>query len=111
MRHVTVVKITDTRPFPFSKEVFHATRTSLAPAHSAADRLPRLDAIPAAPPQTAATWLTIQPVTAIQIGALEMILVQPSTTFFVYLLGVLAVGAGFHFFRIRDGQQSRIWWG
>jgi len=27
---------------------------------------PRLDAIPASPPQTAATWLTIQPVAAIR---------------------------------------------
>ena len=71
----------------------------------------RLDAIPYTPPQTAATWLTIQPYAAIKIGALEMILVQPSTTFFVYLLGVLAIGAGLCFFRIRDGQRSRVWWG
>jgi hypothetical protein len=71
----------------------------------------RLDAIPAAPPQTAATWLTIQPYAAIQLGAQEIILVQPSTTFFVYLLGVLAIGVGLHFFRIRDGQRSRGWWG
>ena len=54
----------------------------------------RLDAIPYTPPQTAATWLTIQPYAAIKIGALEIILVQPSTTFFVYLLGLLAIGAG-----------------
>ena len=71
----------------------------------------RLDAIPYTPPQTAATWLTIQPYAAIRIGALEMILVQPSTTFFVYLLGVLAIGAGLYFFRIRQGQRSRVWWG
>ena len=71
----------------------------------------RLDAIPAAPPQTAATWLTIQPYTAIEIGAHEIILVQPSTTFFVYLLGVLAIGGGLYFFRIRQGQRSRVWWG
>jgi len=71
----------------------------------------RLDAIPAAPPQTAATWLTIQPHAAIKIGVQEIILVQPSTSFFVYLLGVLAIGAGLHFFRIQDGQRSRVWWG
>ena len=71
----------------------------------------RLDAIPYAPPQTAATWLTIQPYAAIRIGALEIILVQPSTTFFVYLLGVLAGGAGLYFFHIRNGQRSRVWWG
>jgi hypothetical protein len=35
----------------------------------------RLDAIPVAPPQTAATWLTSQPVSAIKIGAQEVILI------------------------------------
>ena len=71
----------------------------------------RLDAIPYAPPQTAATWLTIQPYAAIRVGALEIILVQPSTTLFVYLLGVVAIGAGLYFFRMRQGQKSRLWWG
>ena len=71
----------------------------------------RLDAIPASPPQTAATWLTIQPYAAVRIGAQEIILVQPSTTFFVYLLGVLAIGAGMHFLRMGQGQRSRLWWG
>lgn len=71
----------------------------------------RLDAIPASPPQTAATWLTIQPYAAVRIGAQEIILVQPSTTFFVYLLGVLAIGAGMHFLRMGEGQRSRLWWG
>jgi hypothetical protein len=71
----------------------------------------RLDAIPYAPPQTAATWLTIQPYAAIRIGSHEVILMQPSTTFFVYLLGALAIGAGAYFFRIRQGQRSRLWWG
>jgi hypothetical protein len=71
----------------------------------------RLDAIPYAPPQTAATWLTIQPYAALKIGALEIVLVQPSTTFFVYLLGIVAISAGLYFFRIRQGQRSRAWWG
>ena len=70
-----------------------------------------LDAIPFAPPQTAASWLTIQPFATITIAAREIILVQPSTTFFVYLLGVVAIGVGLYFFRIRDGQRSRLWWG
>jgi hypothetical protein len=48
-----------------------------------------LDAIPATPSQTAVTWLTIQPCAAIRIASQEIILVQPGTTLFVYLLRVL----------------------
>ena len=36
----------------------------------------RLDAIPYTPPQTAATWLTIQPYAVIKIGALEIIVAR-----------------------------------
>ena len=71
----------------------------------------RLDAIPYTPPQTAATWLTIQPHATIRVAAREIILVQPTTTFFVYLLGVVANGAGLYFFRIRQDQKLRLWWG
>ena len=70
-----------------------------------------LDKIPSDPSQTTATWLTIQPFARITIASQEIILVQPSTTFFVYLLGVVAIGAGLYFFRIRAGQRSRLWWG
>ena len=49
----------------------------------------RPEAIRAAPPQTAATWLTIQPYTAIGIGPQEIILVHPSASSFVCLLRVL----------------------
>jgi len=66
-----------------------------------------LDKIPSDPSQTTATWLTIQPFARITIASQEIILVQPSTTFFVYLLGVVAIGAGLYFFRIRAGQRSR----
>jgi hypothetical protein len=71
----------------------------------------RLDTIPYSPPQTPETWLQIQPYTEIQFGAQTVIFVQPSTTFFVYLLGILTIGIGLYFLRIRNGQQSRLWWG
>ncbi len=29
----------------------------------------------------------------------------------MYLLGIIAIGAGLYFFRIRDHYQSRLWWG
>ena len=71
----------------------------------------RLDTIPYSPPQTPETWLQIQPYTEIHLGSQSVIFVQPSTTFFVYLLGVLTIGIGVYFLRIRNGQQSRLWWG
>jgi hypothetical protein len=71
----------------------------------------RLDAIPYSPPETAVSWLTIQPYVAIHMASRELILVQPSTTFFVYLLGIVAIGAGLYFFRMASGQWSRRWWG
>lgn len=70
----------------------------------------QLDAIPYSPPQTPETWLTIQPFTELNIASLSVVLVQPSTTAIVYLLGLLAIGVGVYFWRIRDGQASRGWW-
>jgi hypothetical protein len=71
----------------------------------------RLDTIPYSPPQTPETWLQIQPYTEIQFGGQTVIFVQPSTTFFVYFLGVLTIVIGIYFLRIRNRQQCRLWWG
>jgi hypothetical protein len=70
-----------------------------------------LASIPSSPAQTPEGWLKIQPFIAFQWRASEVILVQPSSTFFVYLLGVVAIGAGVFFLRNRRGQRSRLWWG
>lgn len=71
----------------------------------------RLDSIAYHPKQTPETWLTIQPFVTVKIGAEEIILVQPSSTVLVYLLGIVAIGAGLYFWRIRDSHRSRTWWG
>lgn len=71
----------------------------------------RIDTIPADPPQTPETWLAIQPVVRIPVAGQELILVQPSTSAIVFLLGFVAIGVGLYFLRIRDGQTSRGWWG
>jgi hypothetical protein len=70
----------------------------------------QLDSIPFDPPQTPETWLAIQPVAELTIAAQTVTLVQPSTTAIVYLLGLLTIGVGLYFWRIRDGQASRRWW-
>ncbi len=71
----------------------------------------RLDAIPYHPRQTAQTWLTIQPFVSIKIGSQDIILIQPSSTVLVYLLGLVAIGAGLYVWHIRDSHRSRTWWG
>ncbi len=71
----------------------------------------RLDTIPYTPAQTPETWLQIQPFVAWKLGAQRIILVQPSTSLIVYLLGLITVAAGIYFLKIRAGQRSRLWWG
>ena len=71
----------------------------------------RLDTIPYDPPQTPETWLQIQPFAEIGFGTQSVIFVQPSTSIIVYLLGILTIGVGVYFLRIRDSQRSRLWWG
>ena len=70
-----------------------------------------LNAIPLSPPQTPDSWLTIQPYLKFQVGAREIFLIQPTSTIFVYALGITAIGFGIYFIRIRHQQRSRIWWG
>ncbi len=70
-----------------------------------------LASIPYSPTQTPESWLSIQPFMKIHFGSGEFILVQPSSTVFVYLLGIVAIGVGIYFLNIREGQRSRLWWG
>jgi hypothetical protein len=71
----------------------------------------RLDSIPHIPKQTAESWLESQPFVNIGIGGKDIVLVQPSSTIFVYLLGALTIGVAAHFLRIRGKHRSRTWWG
>lgn len=71
----------------------------------------RLDSIPTQPPQTPESWLASQPFMDIRIGGRDLVLVQPSSTVLVYLLGVVAIGAGLGIWRIRGAHRSRAWWG
>ncbi len=44
------------------------------------------------------------------LGSVTFVLVQPSSTVFVYLLGILTIAAGLYFLSIQTGHQSRRWW-
>lgn len=66
-----------------------------------------LGSIPYSPPTTPGEWLAMQPYTEIR----SVLVVQPSTSAIVYLLGVISILAGLYFFRIRGAEKSRVWWG
>lgn len=67
--------------------------------------------IPYTPEQTAETWLEMQPYADLELAARPVVLVQPSTTAIVYLLGVITIAAGVYFLRIRGAERARLWWG
>jgi len=71
----------------------------------------RLDSIPYTPAQTPETWLQIQPYAEIQFASQNVIFVQPSTSIIVYFLGILTIGIGLYFLKIRENHLSRFWWG
>jgi len=71
----------------------------------------RVGSIPYSPRQTPESWLDIQPFVELHVASRTIILVQPTTTAIVYVLGLVAVVAGVHLFRIRNAQRSRLWWG
>ena len=71
----------------------------------------RLASIPYTPKQTPESWLTIQPYITIKFHTIDFILVQPSSSIFVYLLGFVALGVGAYFLRVRSTHKSRLWWG
>ncbi|MEZ4641602.1 MAG: hypothetical protein R3E31_02495 [Chloroflexota bacterium] len=70
----------------------------------------RLETIPSDPPQTPTTWLTIQPYIHITLFNRDVILIQPTSTLFVYTLGLLAIGIGLYAWRSWQKQVSRSWW-
>ena len=62
------------------------------------------------PRLTPETWCEAQPCVIIRLPRKDLILTQPSSTLFVYLLGILTIGVGLHFWWLRGDQVSRLWW-
>lgn len=60
---------------------------------------------------TPSNWCEKQPCVKIKTPSREIILTQPTSTFWVYLLGLLTIGVGIHFLLIRGSEISRLWWG
>lgn len=68
--------------------------------------------IPYSPEQTAETWLEMQPYAELEFAAGSVVLVQPSTTAIVYLLGVwgwlIVTIAAYFLYYISDAAEN-LW--
>jgi hypothetical protein len=72
----------------------------------------RLKSIPHDDPDlTPEKWCREQPCMKIRIASKEMIISQPLSSFWVYILGFFTVGVGLYFFQIQNSEKSRLWWG
>lgn len=60
---------------------------------------------------TKENWFEKQPGKQMKIGSWEFMLNQPSSSFWVYFLGLLVTVAGVNFLVTQDDQLSRYWWG
>lgn len=60
---------------------------------------------------TPENWCKVQPCLTIKLASKEILLTQPTSTLFVYLLGVLTIGVGLNFLRLKGEEVSRLWWG
>jgi len=72
----------------------------------------RLHAIPETNPAfSPENWCRSQPCWTWVRGQKKIVITQPTSTFFVYALGLLTTCAGVHFCLQNAGQLSRYWWG
>ncbi len=71
----------------------------------------RLQSIPHDPPLTPETWCQVQPCMRVAAGPVDFVLAVPSSTFFIYLLGVLAIVFGIRVYRGRGRERARAWLG
>lgn len=56
-------------------------------------------------------FLARMPHVPLRVFGIEFVLIQPSSTFLVYLLGGIMVLAGGYFLRTHRAQRSRVYWG
>lgn len=68
-------------------------------------------ALYAVPLQTPAEFLASMPYITFPAFGRELVLIQPSSTFFVYLLGAMMVVLGAYFLRTKRNEKSRLYLG
>lgn len=71
----------------------------------------QLDKILFFPATTPEEWQASQPFVELKFFSLTIMLIQPSSTFFVYLLGFITIAIGIYLIRIKKNQKFISWWG
>ncbi|TFG13895.1 MAG: hypothetical protein EU531_09495 [Promethearchaeota archaeon] len=71
----------------------------------------QLDRILYIPIKTPEMWCEGQPCIELDFFSFTILLVQPTSTFFVYLLGFITLLLGVYFLRISKGNKFVFWWG
>jgi len=57
------------------------------------------------------SWFEIQPCSRLNYFGREVVITQPSSTFLVYLLGLLTTAVGIYYIAIQGDELSRLLWG
>ena len=73
--------------------------------------LNQLDTILYTPFKTPEMWCEDQPCIELYFGSFMIVFVQPTSTFFVYVLGVITLLFGVYFLRISKSNKFVYWWG
>ena len=60
---------------------------------------------------TKENWFEKQPGKKMKFGSREFMLNQPSSSFWVYFLGIIVTVAGGYFLMVQENELSRFWWG
>jgi hypothetical protein len=63
------------------------------------------------PDLTAESWFKIQPCKTYRFLGKDVVVTQPSSSFWVYLLGLLTTAVGVRFLTTQGEEGSRLWWG
>ncbi|WP_136797555.1 hypothetical protein [Desulfosediminicola ganghwensis] len=72
----------------------------------------RLESIRHSDPElTPENWCRQQPCIKVTIASREILLSQPASTLYVYLLAVVCIGVAIYFWWFRGNELSRLWWG